>query len=123
MSKKYAKLPVEESAKTETNTAKVESEKCEDPGSSNVEIYLGSKEDPLSSIMIRFPNGNRVTKEIPCSSQFLEIVEYVKSEGFDMEKHKIVTNFPRRILTDLDTKQTLKDMGLSPKEMVIVQKN
>ena len=75
-SKNYAKLLVkEESVKTETNTAKVESEKseklekseksekskkCEDAGSSNGEIYLGSKEDPLSSIMIRFPNGNKI---------------------------------------------------------------
>jgi len=116
-SKNYAKLV--ESAKTETNT-KVESKKG-DAGSSSWEIYLGSKEDPLSSIMIRFPDGNRVTKEIPCSSQFLAIVEYVKSEGFDLDKHEIVTNFPRRILTDVDTKQTLKELGLFPKEMVIVQ--
>ena len=70
LSKTYAKL-VELTKTTETNTAKVESEKCEDAGSSNGEIYLGSKEDPLSSIMIRFPDGNRVTKEIPCSSLFL----------------------------------------------------
>jgi len=116
-SKNYAKLV--ESAKTETNT-KVESEKG-DNDSSNWEIYLGSKEDPISSIMIRFPDGNRVTKEIPCSSQFLAIVEYVKSEGFGLDKHEIVTNFPRRILTDVDTKQTLKELGLFPKEMVIVQ--
>ena len=40
-SKKYSKLLVEESVKTETNTAKVESEKCEDAVSSNGEIYLG----------------------------------------------------------------------------------
>merc|ERR1711971_1418731 len=113
-SKNYAKLV--ESAKTETNT-KVESEK----GDSNWEIYLGSKEDPISSIMIRFPDGNRVTKEIPCSSQFLAIVEYVRSGGFGLDKHEIVTNFPRRILTDVDTKQTLKEPGLFPKEMVIVQ--
>ena len=70
LSKKYAKL-VESAKTTETNTAKVESEKCDSAGSSNWEIYLGSKEDPNSSIMIRFPDGNRVTKEIPCSSQFL----------------------------------------------------
>ena len=121
LSKNYAKL-VESAKTTETNTAKVESEKCDSAGSSNWEIHLGSKEDPLSSIMIRFPDGNRVTKEIRCSSQFLAIVEYVKLEGFDLDKHKIVTNFPRRILTDLDTKQTLKELGLFPKEMVIVQK-
>ena len=63
-----------------------------------------------------------MTKEVPCSSQFLAIVEFVKSEGFDMDKYKIVTNFPRRILSDFDTKQTLKEMGLFPRKMVIVQK-
>ena len=42
-----------------------------DEAKSNWEQYLGPKEDPHSSIMIRFPDGNRVTKEIPCSSQFL----------------------------------------------------
>jgi len=88
---------------------------------SSWEDYLGDKGDPLSSIMIRFPDGNRVTKEIPCSSQFLAIVEFVKSEGFTLDEHEIVTNYPRRILTNLDTKQTLKELGLFPKEMVIVQ--
>ena len=91
--------------------------------------------------MIRFPDGNRVTKDIPCSSQFQvrifvfflfiksklidvllqAIVRYVASEGYSLDKHEIVTNFPRRILTDLDTTQTLKDLGLFPKETVFVQ--
>ena len=35
------------------------------------EKYLGDKGDPHSSIMIRFPDGNRVTKDIPCTSQFM----------------------------------------------------
>jgi len=105
-------------AKTEINT-KVASEK--DDVVTSWEEYLGDKEDPLSSIMIRFPDGNRVTKEIPCSSQFLAIVEFVKSKGYTLDQHEIVTNYPRRILTDLDTKQTLKELGLFPKEMVIVQ--
>ena len=49
------------------------------------------------------------------------IVKFVVSEGFPIESHEIVTNFPRRILTDLDTSQTLKDLGLFPKETVFVQ--
>ena len=102
---------------------------------------MGDKDDAHSSIMIRFPDGNRVTKDIPCSSQFQvrifvfflfiksklidvllqAIVRYVASEGYSLDKHEIVTNFPRRILTDLDTTQTLKDLGLFPKETVFVQ--
>ena len=34
------------------------------------ENYLGDENDPKSSIMIRFPDGKREKKEIPCSSQF-----------------------------------------------------
>jgi len=107
------------SSNTAENITKVQPEK--EDAVANWEEYLGDQQDPLSSIMIRFPDGNKVTKEIPCSSQFLAIVEYVKSEGFGLDQHEIVTNYPRRILTDLDTKQTLKDLGLFPKEMVIVQ--
>ena len=35
------------------------------------EEYLGSEEDPKSSIMIRFPDGQREAKKIPCSSKFM----------------------------------------------------
>jgi hypothetical protein len=38
---------------------------------SSWEDYLGNKDDAKASIMIRFPDGKRVTKNIPCSSQFL----------------------------------------------------
>ena len=54
-------------------------------------------------------------------SFFQAIVKFVVSEGFPLDSHEIVTNYPRRILTDMDTSQTLKEMGLFPKEMVIVQ--
>ena len=51
----------------------------------------------------------------------LRFVSFLVSEGFPLDSHEIVTNYPRRILTDMDTSQTLKEMGLFPKEMVIVQ--
>ena len=52
---------------------------------------------------------------------FQAIIGFVKSEGYALDQHEIVTNFPRRILTDLDTSQTLKELGLFPKETVFVQ--
>ena len=33
--------------------------------------YLGNDMDPKSTIMVRFPDGRRETKNIPCSSQFM----------------------------------------------------
>ena len=50
------------------------------------------------------------------------ITKYVTSRGFALDSHEIVTNFPRRILTDMDETKTLKDLGLFPQETVFVQK-
>merc|ERR1719468_318033 len=97
-----------------------DSNKVEENGDS-WESYLGDEDDPKSSIMIRFPDGKREKKEIPCSSQFRAIVEFVKFKGFKLDDHEIITNFPRRILTDLDSSRTLKELGLFPKEMIFVQ--
>ena len=53
---------------------------------------------------------------------FQAIIKYVTSRGFPLESYEIVTNFPRRILTDLDETKTLKELGLFPQETVFVQK-
>ena len=103
--------------------------------------YLGSDDEEKSSIVIRFPDGTRESKELPCSSKFkvrrlnslsLElllrfhlgfqaIVKYVESKGFPLDAYEIVTNFPRRILTDLDDNNSLQDLQLFPRETVFVQ--
>merc|ERR1712018_838024 len=85
------------------------------------EEYLGNEEDPKSSIMIRFPDGRREAKNIPCSSKFMAIIKYVVSKGYPLERYEIITNFPRRILTDLDETQSLKELNLHPQETVFVQ--
>jgi hypothetical protein len=54
-------------------------------------------------------------------STFQAIVQFVISEGFPLESHEIVTNFPRRVLSDLDKNQSLKDLGLFPRETIFVQ--
>ena len=46
---------------------------------------------------------------------------YLKSEGFSLDQHEIVTNFPRRILSDQDQNLTLKELNLFPKETIFVQ--
>ena len=40
------------------------------------EDYLGNPDDAKSSIMIRFPDGKRETKNIPCSSTFMVSIQY-----------------------------------------------
>jgi len=103
-----------EDAAAATGTAAVSQSSWED--------FLGDPADDKSSIIIRFPDGQREAKNIPCSSTFMAIIKYVISRGYPLESYEIVTNFPRRILTDLDETKTLKDLGLHPQETVFVQK-
>lgn len=83
--------------------------------------YLGDERGEKSSIIIRFPDGKKEKKDIPCSSKFMAIIKYVVSQGFPLETYEIVTNFPRRVLSGLDESQTLKDLGLFPRETIFVQ--
>ena len=52
---------------------------------------------------------------------FQAIIKYVVGEGYPLERYEIVTNFPRRILTNLDETKSLKDLQLFPQETVFVQ--
>lgn len=105
--------------------------------------YLGSAEDEKSQLLIRFPDGKREKKDLPCSSPFIvssqpvllkpeyirfitliffqAIIKYVIGEGYGLDSHEIVTNFPRRVLTDLEDSKSLKDLGLFPKETIFIQ--
>lgn len=45
---------------------------------------------------------------------------YVAEEGYTSEKYELVTNFPKRKLSYLDSQQTLSDTGLM-QEAIFVQ--
>eukprot|EP00096_Caligus_rogercresseyi_P015292 TRINITY_DN7748_c0_g1_i1.p1 TRINITY_DN7748_c0_g1~~TRINITY_DN7748_c0_g1_i1.p1 ORF type:complete len:264 (-),score=40.63 TRINITY_DN7748_c0_g1_i1:146-937(-) len=85
------------------------------------EDYLGDPKGPVSSIMIRFPDGQRESKTFPANSKLLAVILYVVSKGYPSETHEIVTNFPRRIITDLDDSKSLRELDLYPQETIFVQ--
>ncbi|CAE1274904.1 UBX domain-containing protein 7 [Acanthosepion pharaonis] len=83
--------------------------------------HLGSKDDPVTNLMIRFPSGSKQQLSLPCSSKLLALEEYVQEEGYSSEKYELLTNYPRRKLSELDMNLTLKDAGLFPQDTVFVQ--
>ncbi|KAH7962518.1 hypothetical protein HPB52_016664 [Rhipicephalus sanguineus] len=54
-------------------------------------------------------------------SSMQALILYASSNGFGEETHELVTNFPRRNLSDLDHSLTLRDLGLFPKEALFIQ--
>merc|ERR1712029_1279475 len=102
-------VEIEKEKSSEGNQKDSESTKQSEEEVGSWEDFLGDPNDPKSSIMIRFPDGQREAKNIPSSSTFMAITKYVTSRRFALDSHEIVTNFPRRILTDMDETKTLKD--------------
>jgi len=83
--------------------------------------YLGLESDPVAKVMIRFPDGSREIWKHPETSKLKALVIFVQSKGYALEDHEIVTNFPRRVVTDLQLSDTLREAGLAPQETVFVQ--
>ena len=53
---------------------------------------------------------------------FQALILYVSEEkNFSLDRHELVTNFPRHYLLDLDHTATLQDLGLHPQETVFIQ--
>ncbi|XP_077555032.1 UBX domain-containing protein 7 [Haemaphysalis longicornis] len=92
--------------------------------SNNVEEwkrYLGSETDEKSELMIRFPDGSRKVMTFPCTSKLKALISFASCSGFSEKTHELVTNFPRRNLSELDHSVTLRDAGLFPKETLFIQ--
>ena len=52
---------------------------------------------------------------------FQALTEFISEKGYPREVYEVVTNFPRRIITDLDMNLTMKEAKLFPRETVFVQ--
>lgn len=74
------------------------------------------------SILIRFTSVNEYHN--PLYVLFLiylqELFEFLSSKGFPENEHEVVSQFPRRNLSEVDHNTTFKDLGLYPRETVFV---
>ena len=84
------------------------------------ESFLGESEEK-STILIRWPDGSRDSWSQPSDSQLKSLLMFIISNGYNSEAYEVVTNFPRRQIDGLQEDQTLKCLGLFPRETVFVQ--
>jgi len=82
--------------------------------------HLGEEGSETTTILIRWPDGDREGWTQAASSKLAALLLYIQEKGYSVESHEVVTNFPRRVLHSLDSKATLKDLGLFPRETVFV---
>ncbi|XP_005099755.1 UBX domain-containing protein 7 [Aplysia californica] len=83
--------------------------------------HWGDTSDPMSRLMLRFPENKREQVELPCSSSLKALVVLCTSKGFPPDKYELVTTFPRRKLSQLGSSTTLQEAGLHQQETIFVQ--
>eukprot|EP00696_Hemimastix_kukwesjijk_P005571 gnl/Hemi2/17007_TR5647_c0_g1_i1.p1 gnl/Hemi2/17007_TR5647_c0_g1~~gnl/Hemi2/17007_TR5647_c0_g1_i1.p1 ORF type:complete len:426 (+),score=114.04 gnl/Hemi2/17007_TR5647_c0_g1_i1:172-1449(+) len=55
----------------------------------------------IASVNIRLPDGRRLQRRFPAGTPLSAVVDFIEGEAdFDMQAAKLVTNFPRKIMTD-----------------------
>ncbi|KAH9494546.1 UBX domain-containing protein 7 [Bulinus truncatus] len=84
-------------------------------------LHWGDSKDAPSKILMRYPENKREQIELPHSSKLKALFVLCESKGYSAEKFELVTNFPRRKLSQMDANMTLKEAGLHPQETVFVQ--
>lgn len=94
----------------------------DDTTTSHWQKYLGDTNDVKSEVVLRFPDGQKKQLSLPASSTLKALVAFVESHGYTSDKYELVTNFPRRRLSQLEIDTvTLKEAGLFPQETVFIQ--
>jgi len=76
---------------------------------------------PVSNLRFRLPNGDSVTRRFLASNPLQVVLTFVQTQGFLESEYKVVTNFPRRDLSALDTTESLQSIGLYPQEIIFVE--
>ncbi|KAL3851976.1 hypothetical protein ACJMK2_015666 [Sinanodonta woodiana] len=98
------------------------STKKEDPVvTRDYRTYFGKDGDPKTNILFRFPDGRREQLVLPGSSRLMALVLFVESLGYPYECFEMVTQFPRRLLSELDLEATLQEVGLHQQESIFIQ--
>ncbi|XP_078352953.1 FAS-associated factor 1-like [Oculina patagonica] len=76
---------------------------------------------PVSNLRFRLPNGDTVARRFLASNPLQVVLTFVQTRGYLESEYKVVTNFPRRDLSALDTSESLQSVGLYPQETIFVE--
>ena len=93
---------------------------CPEDDDPSWETFLGDS-DEKSTILIRWPDGSRDSWSQPSDTKLKALLLFIASNGYASECYEVVTNFPRKQIDSLPDDQTLKTVGLHPRETVFVQ--
>ncbi|KAG5682038.1 hypothetical protein PVAND_011429 [Polypedilum vanderplanki] len=75
----------------------------------------------ITKIRFRKPTGDFIERKFTVDTQLKVLLNFSKANGFSPEDFKIISSFPRRDLTTIDSANTLKQLNLYPQETLILE--
>ncbi|XP_005179507.1 FAS-associated factor 1 isoform X2 [Musca domestica] len=78
-------------------------------------------ETNISKIRVRKPTGDFLERRFYTENTLQDLLNFVASKGFLIDAYKVISSWPRRDLTAIDSNQTLQSLKLYPQETVILE--
>lgn len=77
--------------------------------------------DNIAKIRFRLPKGENLERRFKANSPLKVLLDYLIVKGYPSEEYKVISSWPRRDLTALDSNKTLQELKLCPQETVILE--
>ncbi|XP_066299266.1 FAS-associated factor 1-like isoform X2 [Branchiostoma lanceolatum] len=77
--------------------------------------------EPLINLRVRLPDGEMLQRRFLAATTLEIVLNYVHSKGFPSKEYKLLSSWPKRDLTSLNTTQTLQQLGMNPQETLFLQ--
>ncbi|XP_046751610.1 FAS-associated factor 1 isoform X1 [Diprion similis] len=77
--------------------------------------------DGITKIRVRLPEGTFLERKFQTDTPLQTLLNFLIVEGYPTDEYKVISNWPRRDLTSMDTKLTLLELKLCPQETVILE--
>ncbi|EDW35466.1 GL17286 [Drosophila persimilis] len=102
----------EESARRESIRLVAEQSLPQEPGEQETNIF---------KIRVRKPTGDFLERRFYTQNNLQDLLNYVTANGFLIEEYKLISSWPRRDLTAIESSQTLEMLKLYPQETFILE--
>lgn len=77
--------------------------------------------EPISKLRIRTPSGEFLERRFLSNCKLQVLFDFIASKGYPTDEFKLLTTFPRRIITQLDPAWSLMDAKLFPQETLFLE--
>ncbi|EGI70162.1 PREDICTED: FAS-associated factor 1 isoform X1 [Acromyrmex echinatior] len=77
--------------------------------------------DGVMKVRVRLPAGKFLERKFQSDTPLQTLFNFLIVEGYPTEEYKLLSSWPRRDLTSMDSKLTLMDLKFCPQETVILE--